>query len=339
MAVSHHPAPQHTDDRLLASFLTLGFISVATYGLLHRAMSPAAMQALNLAIAVAGIYVFTRYSPFTPLQKALFTLGYFPAYQYTIVTRNYAMGMLGVWACCALAARRPVHLLALAVVIGLLAQVSIFGWIIGLAFAVALLGDRVWRPDPADAVAPGGRAWVPAAVCGVALVTALALAWPAAHSGYPTRWYFDIEQDRVLDIAETIPAALLPFREPRHAWWPVYAVIRQNLPLVFAMVAYGFAAVTAIGLLGRRRALVFYGLATAGLLAFFYLKWLGGVTYSGHLYVVLIASIWLGSNQPAPDSDARVVRRAWAFVGGTGLTLLLLAQAIAGLEAIALSDR
>jgi len=329
--------PNAADDRLLAGFLTLGFVSVATYAVLHHDLAPASMEALNLVIAIAGIYIFTRYSPFTPLQKALFTLGYFPAYQYTAVSQNYAMGMLGVWACCALAARRPVRMLALAVIIGLLAQVSIFGWIIGLALAVALLGDQLRRPDPTDAVAPGGRPWVPVAVCAAALAVALVVAWPAAHGAHPTRWYFDLEQDRLLDIAETIPVALLPFRDAGYERWPAYARARESLPLVFGVVAWGFAALTAIGLLGRRRALVFYGLATGGLLAFFYLKWLGGVNYSGHLYVVLVAAIWLGRSQPAPDREGPVVRRAWALAGGAGLTVLLLAQAVAGLEAIALS--
>jgi hypothetical protein len=333
--VSHQANP--ADDRLLASFLTLGFVSVATYAVLHHELGPATMQALNLVIAIAGIYVFTRYSPFTPLQKALFTLGYFPAYQYTAVSQNYAMGMLGVWACCALAARRPVNILALAVIIGLLAQVSIFGWIIGFALAVALLGDRLRRPDPTDAVAPGGRPWVPALVCAAALTVALVVAWRAAHGANPTRWYFDLEQDRLLHIAQTVPVALLPFRDAGYEGWPVYARARESLPLVFGIVAWGFAALTAIGLLGRRRALVFYGLATGGLLGFFYLKWLGGVNYSGHLYVVLVAAMWLGRSQPAPDREGPVVRRAWALAGGAGLTVLLLAQAVAGLEAIAMS--
>lgn len=339
MAASQVSTPANAaDDHLLASFLTLGFVSVATYAVLHHELAPATREALNLVIAIAGIYIFTRYSPFTPFQKALFTLGYFPAYQYTAVSQNYAMGMLGVWACCALAARRPVRMLALAIIIGALAQISIFGWIIGLALAVALLGDRLRRPDPTDALAPGGQPWVPAVVCAAALAVALVVAWPA-HGANPPRWYFDLEQDRLLDIAETIPVALLPFRDAGYQRWAVYARVRETLPLVFGIGAWGFAALTAIGLLGRGRALVFYGLATGGLLAFFYLKWLGGVNYSGDLYVVLIAAIWLGRSQPTPDREGPVVRRAWALAGGAGLTVLLLAQAVAGLEAIVISTR
>ena len=50
--------------------------------------SPIAMQILHLFIASATIYLFARYSPFNNIQKILFTFGYFPFYEYSVISRN-----------------------------------------------------------------------------------------------------------------------------------------------------------------------------------------------------------------------------------------------------------
>ena len=49
---------------------------------------PLGMQLLHLLVATASVYVFLRYSPFTRLQKILFILGYFPFYEYAVISRN-----------------------------------------------------------------------------------------------------------------------------------------------------------------------------------------------------------------------------------------------------------
>jgi hypothetical protein len=56
--------------------------------------NPVAMQFLHLLIATSSIFIFIKYSPFTPLQKLLFSFGYLPFYEYLVISRNYAIGLL-----------------------------------------------------------------------------------------------------------------------------------------------------------------------------------------------------------------------------------------------------
>ncbi len=295
-------SPTAHDDRLLASFITLGFVSLATFAVLHHGMwreelqawlatrdatgalpsTSAAMQAFNFVAAVAGIYVFTRYSPFTPLQKVLFALGYFPAYQYAAVSPGFAIGLLGVWGGCTLASRPPVR----------------------------TSGRRVRRV---------------AALGAIGLILGLAQLWPPSESG--AAWSLG-RSDRLLDVVQAIPAALLPFGEAS-----------QPVRLGFTVLGYAFVGVVAIGLAGRRRALGFFLLATGGILAVFYWSPVEGLSQAGYLYVALIAALWLGAGEAATPGTERNLSRAWAFGHGSGLTLLLLVQAIAGLRAIDLDRR
>jgi len=304
MTAAHLSAsPTAPDDRLLASFITLGFVSLAAFAVLHHGMwrdelqawiaarggagaglSPSApMQAFNLVVAVTGVYVFTRYSPFTPLQKVLFALGYFPAYQYAAISGDYALGLLGVWICCTLAS-----------------------------------GPR--------AGAQRGRAWLLPALWAVALMAALVHLWPAPASDATGSLG---RSDRLADVLQAIPAALLPFRDTS-----------QPVRIGLDVLGYVLVGVIAVGLAARRRALAFFLLATAGLLALFYWSPVEGLSQAGYLYVVVIAALWLGTSETgSPEVGGHLVSRAWRFAHGSGLTLLLLGQAIAGLRAIELDRR
>ena len=64
--------------------------------------SPIAMQLFQLVIASATVFLVAKFSPFTKFQKALFAFGYFPFYEYGIISRNYALGVLLVFSCCVL---------------------------------------------------------------------------------------------------------------------------------------------------------------------------------------------------------------------------------------------
>ncbi len=63
------------------------------FALTRLTQDPKAMALLHLAIATLTVYLFLRYSPFTPLQKGLFGFGYFPFYEYALISRAYALGL------------------------------------------------------------------------------------------------------------------------------------------------------------------------------------------------------------------------------------------------------
>src|SRR6185295_16116847 len=68
---------------------------------------PEAMQLLNLAFAAGAVWLVARFAPFSRRVCALFAFGYFPLYEYGIISRNYAIGLLFLVAFCALRAARP----------------------------------------------------------------------------------------------------------------------------------------------------------------------------------------------------------------------------------------
>jgi hypothetical protein len=63
--------------------------------------SPRAMQLVHLLLAAAAAFVFARWAPLPRRERALFVFGYFPFYEYAVISRHYAAGALLVWLACA----------------------------------------------------------------------------------------------------------------------------------------------------------------------------------------------------------------------------------------------
>lgn len=88
--------------------------------------SPVAMQVLQGIIAIAVAYVFLRYAPFTLLVKIAILFGYYFLFEYSVLSRNYALGLLFLFIACAMLndGRRP--LIAIGVLVLLMCNTHIF---------------------------------------------------------------------------------------------------------------------------------------------------------------------------------------------------------------------
>ena len=108
--------------------------------------SPVIMQPYHLIIATTTVYLFCRFSPFTRLQKVLFSFGYFSFYEYAVICRNYAVGILLLCSFCILfeSWRRKFPLIGL--ILFLLAHTSVHALIIVISI-FAIIGSPVYfRP-------------------------------------------------------------------------------------------------------------------------------------------------------------------------------------------------
>src|SRR6185436_5682236 len=119
--------------------------------------SPRTIQLLHLALGATATFAFARWAPFRRRQRALFVLGYFPFYEYAVISRHYVAGALLVWlACLAARSRRPA--VPLGAALGLLCQTTVYGWILALALAVGWALDRRLRPREAPPLPPAEAA-------------------------------------------------------------------------------------------------------------------------------------------------------------------------------------
>ncbi len=151
---------------------------------LQRLHLPFASMHWAAAIAaIGGAAVWLRYAPLPRVLKLLFPFTFFMAYQYAVVARSYALFPLLVFAACALICNARPRPVLLAAVLGLLANLCMFGTAAAAGLTLVAM-SRVWRSG----------SWKPlrgrylsafGLVCAAAVIAALT-AWPAKDVAFTT---------------------------------------------------------------------------------------------------------------------------------------------------------
>ncbi len=267
--------------------------------------SPRAMQLVHLVLAGAAAFVFVRWAPLGRRERALFAFGYFPFYEYAVISRHYAAGALLVWlACVAARSRRPA--LALGAVLGLLCQTTVYGFILALALAGGWLLDR-WLHRRELAPLPRAEAAAGLALALAGAVAGLLQIIPLPGTSFAPGWRFGWEPAHAGRVLTMPWRAFVPLPRPElHFWNSNLLDAWPTLQAVTGLLALALAA----ALLWRRKvALVTFGVGAAGILAFGYVKYVGVLRHQGHLWLLFAAALWLGGVQDSQDDQED--RRSW----------------------------
>jgi hypothetical protein len=262
--------------------------------------SPRAMQFVHLLLAGAAAFSFVRWAPLRRRERALFVLGYFPFYEYAVISRHYVAGALLVWLACA-AARSRTRPLVFTTLLALLCQTTVYGCILAIALVCGWLLDRWLRRNE---LAPLRRAEVAASVI-VALtgfVAGLVQLIPLPGTSFAPGWRFDWDPAHAGTVLTMVWRAFVPLPRPGIQFW--------NTNLLDAWPGLEAAAgllmlVLAAALLWRRKvALLTFLVGAIGILAFGYIKYIGVLRHQGHLWILFAAALWLGG-------DFQKERRSW----------------------------
>ncbi len=267
--------------------------------------SPLAMQCVNLVLAAAGVFVFARWAPFNRTHCTLFVLGYLPFYEYAVISRHYAAGVLLLWlACAATRLRKPA--LALGAALGLLCQTTVYGLILAAAVAGGWLLAR-WLQSRSHAESRGlpSQLPLPSALAGAALAVAGALAGlvqliPASATSFAEPWRFGWSGDLAMRVLQMPWRAFVPLPRPGLHFW------NSNLLDPWPWLQAGAGSLVLLGALAllwpRKAALATMLIGAAGLGAFGYIKFIGAIRHDGHWWLLFIAALWVGGGLKAATS-------------------------------------
>lgn len=308
--------------------------------------SPVAMQILHLGMAAAVVWTVARYAPFTPLQKALFAFGYFPLYEYAVVSRDYSLGVLFLFGACAALGARPGRFPVVVVLMALVPHTNAFALILGLALGLALLVDR-WLPGGPVLVEDVSRAQFAWGFLVVAISVGLAAIQlaPPPDPGIAVGLSPHLEPRFLAKRVRSVIPALLPIPQIQTQWWakPFLWNLWDSPPFRFPATAAvcAFLAWVGLGLARRARALVFLVAAIGGTVLFMYLKFAGETRHVGHFFIALVIALWLGRIESARRGgvESGWIGRAWASAHGPVFTAILGVQVLGGLLAVFLEHR
>lgn len=263
--------------------------------------SPRGMQLLHLLVATCSVYVFLKYSPFTWPEKILFIFGYFSFYEYAVISRNYGLGVLGLFSFCALFCGPPPRsYLLLAVILFLLCQTSVYG----LMIAMVLGGILFWEAFRDQAA----RTWKAGAALVIVLfgigLSVIQLA-PPADSGFAVGWKFDVDLPHLMGTLAAVWKSYIPIPAPVYHFWGTNLISDPRWQSLLSVILLVFGLLLFIR---QPVPLFLYAVGTVEILAFTYLKYPGSLRHHGHLFLLFIASLWLSSAYPPKKNYSSLIQ-------------------------------
>ncbi|MBF0487102.1 MAG: hypothetical protein HQK98_02975 [Nitrospirae bacterium] len=284
---------------------------VTLYALSRLTPNPLIMQIFHLALAVGTVYVALRSAPFTKLQKILFIFGYYPFFEYCVISRNYAFGLLLLLIFMSMfrpgfrpgVKKKYIHL---SIVLFILCQTNPYGAVIAIALALTLLFELIFFKDTASPISTKTK-WQFAAG---AIIFAFGLLVSAAqmHPPHDSVWYHPtfLHDNKLVMLTKFLEAVAFIWRAyvpipmfNMHFWGhnfishlfadPVNAVkatvVLSIILLIFSLTLF----------LRRRLALFYYTVGTFGIVLFSYAIYGGSIRHWGHYFIVFVSAVWLSN--------------------------------------------
>jgi hypothetical protein len=293
--------------------------------------NPVWMQVLHLLVACGFIFVFNRYCGLPLVYKALFSFGYFPVYEYAVISRGYGLGILLTFAACALYRQRSSSYVLIGLVLGLLANVTIYGAIISLGLAGVLVLDyflarkqenRVNRPKAGTVGGTAGagvskKLQIGAAIYLLLLAGAVWQIIPRKDNAFPApiaTTLFNYPVWLVVFSKLFTTYLYIPSPQGMH-FWNTSIFLPATLHIVSSSIwewllanptfLWGCVFLPPILFLScllvflrRPLVLLLYASVTLALLGIHYYTSLLHVRYCGHLLIVVVVCFWLAGYYP-----------------------------------------
>ena len=331
-SIAHHvPWADEAQSWLLARDLSLpslfgkylhyegtpGLWSLFLWCLIRLHVSYTLMHWIVGAVAAAGIWVFLRYCPFPLILRATLPFTFYLAYQYAVIARSYVAVPLCIFLAAVLLVNPARHLIALAIVLSLLANLCAQGFVLSAGLAL-IVAARLWQGRGKPLVSARAKNVVCAVgVLGVFWLAAIATAAPAHDNSYlPPAQFIRIPglspshhpADSSTSTAQN--QAVAPPAEKRGSFVSRLTarakdVITYGLSNSWILSSFVVAVVVAF-LISRRRIL---DLAPYVLLLGFFVAVINRPWHFGMAFLALVAILWI--NWPQGQTQGQ---RKWVAI-------------------------
>lgn len=271
------------------------------------------LQVLHVSLASTAAFLILRYAPWRRWEAVLCVLGYFVFFEYAIICRAYVLALLGIVLVCIAWEQRASRPWLGGAGLLLLTQSSVFGIILALALVPLLMIVGWQRSREGTLSARWCAGWgLPLLLGGV---VSLAMIIPPADSGHAREWLWTFDPQRLATVGSACWGAIVPLPDPATPF-PWNSNITDSLELAPQTrgILGGLLLLCILILLCRSGLpLLYFLLATLGTCLFMYIKYPGYLRHHGHIYLALLAAVWLISLNRSTDKThfTDYIRRGW----------------------------
>jgi hypothetical protein len=255
---------------------------------------PFSMQLLHSGIAILTVFLILKYAPFTRVQLGLLVFGYFYLFEYAMISRNYAIGILLVTLLLTLYRQRPRFLFLNAFILFFLAQTNAYG----LILCAVLLLTWIFEFFISDAFRTDLLRQKATLIISIILILA-GIAY-SVHTIIPPPTGCFAGSSHFTFSQMTLRESIRSFATVWKAWVPIPILNKQfwdtnivRYDLIQAILS--LILMLAAGILFIKRPVIFFLFTTGliGIIAFILMYYYGNIRHHGHLFILLISCLWL----------------------------------------------
>jgi hypothetical protein len=312
--------------------------NILLFGVTRFTHNPIWMQTLHVTISIFAAYVFIRNAPFTLVQKYLFLMGYFILYEYTVISRNYSLILLLLFAVTVLHLKQKPPRILIGFLLAILANVHLFGCFIAIAFMLYILFTEYKRSGvwfgTINTVIGLSIFFIGVIICAIQVK-------PPEDSPFTSMYDTATFMDRIETVSSGFIKAFIPIPDfLSQQYWNTNLLIVHARP--FAIIMTIILIFLPVILLGSKLVeLLYFYMGAALVLLFIYVVGIASQRYFGILYILLIQAFWLAKSGNASMAAYQNNARFYFFetIKSRVLMALLLIQMVAGLITYSLDIR
>jgi hypothetical protein len=256
------------------------------------------MQVLHVAIAAAAVFAFLKYAPFGRLCSALVVFGYFFSFEYCVLARNYALGVLFVVLLAILLARKERSPILIALCLFLLCSSNAYAFLLACAIGAALVLECFIKKDARERILKNRASRRHAGAAVVLFAAGLVLSGycmlPNEQSSLAGGWSASVSlADRVLSSLSAVHKALLPFPDMRQAGYHFWNTNMVTSDSVAAGISVLLLVYVACALMRTPLSCLSFLLGAGAVVVFTGVKFPGSLRHHGHIYLIFVFSLFL----------------------------------------------
>jgi hypothetical protein len=247
------------------------------------------MQLLHIFITTLSIFLMARYAPFSKIKQLLFAFSYFFFYEYNIISRNYALGILFITCYALLLCRERKNYPLIALTLFLLANSHFIALILSIPLAVVCLLEM----QREEAVTK--KTWgLVLTVMATGILLGILQILPVedtifAHVAKPA--FFSMDRLRAFTVPFKAFYHFPDLREP----YPLNTNIFTANKLIGTVLAliFPFILIKAFG--NKPLSLLIVLLTSIGICSFFYTELMYNYTvrHWGYIFLAYYVAVWL----------------------------------------------
>ena len=264
------------------------------------------MKVVHLALSTASIFLFLKYAPFNRIVKALFVFGYFPFYEYSIISRNYAIGILPIIIFCILYRNKYKNIIAISITLFFMGQADIYTFIISMVLAIYIVIDFII--DRKIFVKSINKIHL-AVAAAIVILGIIFIYWQlgsqAIHGNVfgPTIFTvfsktFEQYKQSFYHIARGIISAFIPIPQiTLDSWYANGNLITYFLSKFRLLYTFIFSIILLIIpiFVLKKKVITLYILGSTCILLFAFFIYGGSIRHFGHLFILLITCLWISN--------------------------------------------